>query len=86
MKKNIKGLSLLVIVIIYLIFACPSSIYALTKRTSYENINAVQNLEVGSLSFANISFKDYSSTSTRAFGLNGTVNNSSNNIINYILL
>lgn len=84
MKKNIKEFFLFAVIIISLIFACPSSTYALSKQTSYISIDTVQNLEVENLSFSNISFKDYTSTSTQAFGLTGIINNSSKKIINYI--
>lgn len=84
MKKNIKKLFLFIIIIIFLVFAYSSNVFALTEQTSYVNINSIQNLEVENLLFTNISFKDYSSTSTQAFGLSGIVKNSSNNEVNYI--
>ena len=80
MKKIIKNFFLFTVIILYTIY--PSNIFA--EQTSYVNINNTQSLEVENLSFTNISFKDYSSTSTRAFGLTGTVNNSSNKKIDYI--
>ncbi len=83
MKKIIKGISLFAVIILSLVFAYPSNTYALTEQTSFVNINNTQSLEVGSLSFTNISFKDFSSISTQAFGLAGIVRNSSNNEINY---
>lgn len=83
MKRIIKRLSLLIVIVLSLVFAYPSNTYALTEQTSHVSINDTQSLEVGSLSFNNISFKDYSSTSTQAFGLTGLVRNSSNNEINY---
>lgn len=84
MKRIIKGISLFAVIVLSLVFAYPSNAYALTEQTSYVNINDnAQSLEVGNLSFYNISFKDYSSTSTQAFGLTGIVRNSSNNTINY---
>ena len=82
MKKNIKNIFLLLIVTISLIFY-PSNTYAVNEKISYININNIKNLEVGSLAFSNISFRDYSSTSTKAFGLTGTVTNNSNHAISY---
>ncbi|MDO4962736.1 MAG: DUF2207 domain-containing protein [bacterium] len=83
MKKNIKKLSLFIVIVLSLIFAYSSNAYALTKETSYVNINDTQNLEVGDLAFSNILFKDYSSTSTKAFGLTGDIFNSFNDTISY---
>ena len=83
MKRIIKGIPLFAVIVISLVFAYPLNTYALTEQTSYVNINNTQSLEIGNLSFSNISFKDFSSTSTQAFGLSGIVRNSSNNEINY---
>ena len=83
MKRIIKGISLFAVIVLSLVFVYPSNTYALTEQTSFVNINNTQSLEVGSLSFTNISFKDFSSISTQAFGLAGIVRNSSNNEINY---
>ncbi len=83
MKRIIKGISLFALILLSLVFAYPSNTYALTEETSFVNINNTQSLEVGSLSFTNISFKDFSSISTQAFGLAGIVRNSSNNEINH---
>lgn len=83
MKRTIKGISLFVIFVFSLVFSHPLNTYALMEQTSYININSTQGLEVGSLSFSDISFKDFSSTSTRAFGLAGILRNSSNNEIRY---
>ena len=83
MKRTIKGISLFVIFVFSLVFSHPLNTYALMEQTSYININSTQGLEVGSLSFSDISFKDFSSTSTQAFGLAGIVRNSSNNEIKY---
>ena len=83
MKRIIKDISLFIVIVLSLVFAYPLNTHALTEQTSYVNINNTQSLEVGSLSFTNISFKDFSSISTQAFGLAGIVRNSSNNEINY---
>ena len=60
MKRIIKGISLFVIFVFSLVFAHPLNTYALMEQTSYININSTQSLEVGSLSFSDISFKDFS--------------------------
>lgn len=80
MKKIIRGIFLFVLV---LVFSFPLNINALTKQTLDVSIKDTQNLEIGNLTFTNISFKDYSSTSTKAFGLTGIVSNSSSNTISY---
>ena len=73
MKRTIKGISLFVIFVFSLVFAHPLNTYALMEQTSYININSTQSLEVGSLSFSDISFKDFFFFFTRAFGLAGFV-------------
>ena len=82
MRRIIKNL-LFVVVVISLTFIYPLKTHAIVKQTPVTNINDNQNLEVGSLSFTYISFKDLSATSTQAFGLTGTVKNNSDNEINY---
>ena len=84
MESVIKKLSLFIIVVLSLMFFYPSDVFALNEKTPYTNINNNQDLEVGTLSFSNISFKDFSATSAQAFGLTGVVKNSSSNEINYI--
>ena len=64
MKRIIKGISLFAVIALSLVFVYPLNTYALTEQTSYVSIDNTQNLEVGSLSFSSISFRDYSSTST----------------------
>lgn len=83
MKRMIKGIFLFTVMVLSLLFAYPSTTYAITEQTSYVNINNTQSLEVGNLSFSNISFKNYSSTSTLSFGLTGIVANNSSTTINY---
>ncbi len=83
MKRIIDGISLFAVIVLSLVFIYPANTYALTKQTSFVNINNTQSLEVGNLSFTNILFKDYSFTSTQAFGLTGVVANNSNNTISY---
>ena len=80
MKKIIRGIFLFVLV---LVFVLPLNTHALTKQTLDVSIKNTQNLEIGDLTFTNISFKDYSSTSTKAFGLTGIVSNSSSDTISY---
>lgn len=83
MKKNINKVVLFIVIVLSLIFVSTQNIYASTNQNLYVNINDTQNLDVGSLAFTNISFKDLSSNSTKAFGLTGLVKNNSNNDINY---
>ena len=83
MKRMIKRLSLFAVVGLSLLFAYTSNTYALTDQTSYVNINDTESLKVENLTFSNISFKDYSSTSTQTFGITGVIYNSSNSDINY---
>ena len=85
MKKIIRKVFLLAIVGISLILVVSPNAYAFTKQISYTPIDNTKNLEVKDLSFSNITFKDYSSTSTKAFGLTGTINNHSIDTINYDL-
>lgn len=83
MKRSIKRIPLFVAIVLSLVFIYPLNIHALTKHTSYVNIKNTESLEIGSLSFTDISFKDYSSTSTQSFGLTGKVTNSSSNPVRY---
>ena len=83
MKKNIKKISVLIVIIISLILFLPSNILALSKELSFATINNTEKIEVGDLSFSDISFKDYSLESVKAFGLSGKVVNTSKNTINY---
>lgn len=80
MKKIIKVILWFVLV---LAFSFPINTHAITKQTFDVSIKNTQNLEIGDLTFTNISFKDYSSTSTRAFGLTGIVTNNSSDTISY---
>ena len=84
MKRIIKGLSLFILVVLSLTIIYPTNTNALSQQTSYININdTTKSLTVGNLSFSNITFKDYSSTSTLSFGLTGVVANSSGKTIDY---
>ena len=83
MKKNIKKISVLIVIIISLVLLLPSNIYAFSKELSFARINNTEKIEVGDLSFYDISFKDYSLESVKAFGLSGKVVNTSKNTINY---
>ncbi len=84
MKGIIKGLSLFILVVLSLTIIYPTNVNALSQQTSYINVNDnTKSLTIGNLSFSNITFKDYSSTSTQAFGLTGVVANSSDKDIDY---
>ena len=83
MKKFITSISIFTVIVLSLLLTYPTNSYALTKQTNYITIHNTQNLEVENLSFSNLSFKDYSSTSTQAFGLTGIVKNKTNHTINY---
>mgnify|MGYP002520544337 CR=1 FL=1 len=73
-----------IIVLLLLITIFPINTYALNKQTSYISINNREYLGVGELDIYDIAFNDYSTTSTRAFGLTGLIKNSSNNNVNYV--
>ncbi len=76
MKRVIKGLSLFIVVLSLLIISSVS-VNALVEQTSYVRVNDnTQSLIVGDLSFSNITFRDYSTISTQAFGLTGIIANS----------
>lgn len=79
--KKLRFLS--IIIFILLINFLPMDTYALSKKTSYVNVNNKEYLEVDNLSVSNITFNDYSTTSTKAFGLTGLIKNNSNSNINY---
>ena len=79
--KKLRFLS--IIIFILLINFLPMDTYALSKKTSYVNVNNKEYLEVDNLSVSNITFNDYSTTSTKAFGINGIIKNNSNSNINY---
>lgn len=79
--KKLRFLS--IIIFILLINILPMDTYALSKKTSYVNVNNKEYLEVDNLSVSNITFNDYSTTSTKAFGLTGLIKNNSDNKINY---
>ncbi len=84
MKRNFKGLFWIVVVVFLFLFGS-STATALSNQTSYISINDNnKSLNVGDLSFSNLTFKDYSSNSILSFGLTGDVTNSSDNNIDYI--
>ena len=80
MKKH-RFLSIILFLLLITIF--PINTNALSKQTSYININNSGFLEIDDLDIYNITFKDYSTTSTNAFGLTGIIKNNSNSNINY---
>ena len=83
-KKFIKAIFVLALTVLSLIGAYPVSTYALTEELSYVDIEQLEDIEIGDLSFSNISFRDYSTTSTRAFGLIGIVDNRSDENVRYV--
>ena len=83
MKSRFKKILLLAIVVLSIICIYPVNTKALSSELSYIDISDVKNLDVSDLSFSNITFKDYSDTSTKAFGLSGEVVNNSNKSITY---
>ena len=83
MKSRFKKILLLAIVVLSIICIYPVNTKVLSSELSYIDISDVKNLDVSDLSFSNITFKDYSDTSTKAFGLSGEVVNNSNKSITY---
>ena len=83
MKSRFKKILLLAIVVLSIVCIYPLNTKALSSELSYTDISDVKNLDVSDLSFSNITFKDYSDTSTKAFGLSGEVVNNSNRSITY---
>ncbi len=84
MKGIIKKLSLFIVIFLFSILVHPSSIKALSEKTSFISKNDnFSVITVGDLSFSNIKFQDNSSTSSRNFGLIGTVTNRSQKTIDY---
>ena len=83
MKKIIKEVSLFIVIVLSLLFINSANVQAISKQTTYVNINDMSSLEVGNLYFTNLSFNDYSSTSTKAFGLTGSIENNTNAEIKY---
>ena len=79
--KKLRFLSIILFLLLITIF--PINTNALSKQTSYININNSGFLEIDDLNIYDITFKDYSTTSTKAFGLTGIIKNNSNSNINY---
>ena len=79
--KKFRFLSIILFILLITIF--PINTNALSKQTSYININNSGFLEIDDLNIYDITFKDYSTTSTKAFGLTGLIKNNSDNNINY---
>lgn len=79
--KKFRFLSIILFILLITIF--PINTNALSKQTSYININNSGFLEIDGLNIYDITFKDYSTTSTKAFGLTGLIKNNSDNNINY---
>jgi uncharacterized membrane protein YgcG len=83
MKKVVKELLFFVFI---LLIISPLRVLALSNETSYIGIKETTSLSVGDLSFTNLSFKNYSDTSSLSFGVSGLLTNSSSNEINYTSL
>ena len=79
--KKFRFLSIILFILLITIF--PINTNALSKQTLYININNTEYLEIDDLNIYDITFKDYSTTSTKAFGLTGLIKNNSDNNINY---
>ncbi len=80
MRKT-KFLSIIIFILLITIF--PINTYALSKQTSYVSVNNKEYLEADNLDISDISFNDYSTTPTKAFGLTGLIKNGSNSNVNY---
>lgn len=83
MNKIIKNIFIFIIAVFSLIFICPSNIYA-EDNSSYIGIEESKTINLNELSLVDISFKDYSSSSAKSFGLSGTIKNSSDKDLIYI--
>ena len=75
MKKIIKELSLFMAIVLSLFFIFPLNACALNGETSYVNISNTKNLEIEKINFFELTFRDYSTTSTQSFGLSGMIKN-----------
>ena len=75
MKKIIKELSLFMAIVLSLVFIFPLNACALNGETSYVNISNTKNLEIEKINFFELTFRDYSTTSTQSFGLSGMIKN-----------
>ena len=83
MKNNIRKTILFVSILFLIMLSCINNVSADTNKLIYMDINSVQALEIGEIEFSNIVFKDYSNTSTKAFGLTGKIVNSSGSNTKY---
>ena len=79
MKKIIS-----LFVVMFFSLGCIHPVAALTEELSYVNLDQEQSIDIGQLSFVDISFRNYSSTSSRAFGLTGTIVNRSDENVWYV--
>ena len=78
----VQKITLFVVVALSILFY-PYCTYAFDDQSSYSSIQDVQELNAGEVSFSNLVFHDYSTTSTLAFGLTGNVVNHSDHSISY---
>lgn len=82
MKKILKNF-IYIFTIFAIIFICPIETKALNDSSSYATINESVELEVGDLKFYELTFHNYADTSTKAFGVSGSVYNSSSQDVNF---
>ncbi|CDE09138.1 putative uncharacterized protein [Bacillus sp. CAG:988] len=78
----VQKITLFVVVALSILFY-PYCTYAFDNQSSYSSIQDVQELNAGEVSFSNLVFHDYSTTSTLAFGLTGNAVNHSDHSISY---
>ena len=81
MKRVIKGILLLIIVIGTITFNCQKA-----SAETYYSIDETGKFEANDIVLSTVLFKDYSSLSTRAFGVIGIVTNNSKQNLEYKLI
>lgn len=84
MKKRLERVILFTVVLLSLCCLFPFNTKALSKEITNTDINTAENFDVGSLSFTDITYKDYSNTSTAAFGLTGTMENHTDQDVTFV--
>ena len=86
MKNKFKFFSIFAVFFLLIIFFIPSNIKAKTdegiKSSGYKQIDEMFNLKLSDLEVSNISFYNYSNTSTKTFGMMGEIYNTSNYDVN----
>lgn len=73
MKRIFKVVFLLMIIALIGIINCSNFSIAENTRSGYHDVDTKTNFTVGDLKFYDISFADYSNTSTQAFGIYGYI-------------